>query len=224
MSKQRRGSQVLLQQAVQYCPDAVLSALRASGSLTSHESIEWLSPLKKDGYKEFKDVEFIEKLGLADRLSTPLAEFWPSSGPRWDGLGITSEGTVVLVEAKAHIPEAASPGSGAKAISSVQLIHDSLEKTRRFIAPRSTASWTDTFYQYTNRIAHQFFLKHLNDVESVLVFLNFINATEMNGPATIEEWIGAKRLMHHLLQLPEDLKSFGVFHAFLDAKLVPSAA
>jgi hypothetical protein len=209
---------------VESCPDSILACLRDAKAIAPDETVDWISPVREDGYREYKDAEFLEKLGLSDRLRTPLSEFWPQSGPRWDGLGITSKGRLVLVEAKAHIPEAASPGSKATAESSLKLIHNSLEKTRRAIAPRSTASWKNTFYQYTNRIAHQYFLSQINEVESVLIFLNFVNADEMGGPRTIEEWNGAKKLMHCLLQLPDNLERIGVFHAFLDANKVPNAA
>ncbi len=219
--KSRRGSQRLLQESVQHCPDLLLASLRESGAIHHSETVAWVSPLVEDGHKEYKDSEFVAKLGLTDQLDVPLVSFWPRSGPRWDALGITSDGRPVLVEAKAHIPEAASPGSTAVAEQSIRLISSSLEKVRRRIAPRSSASWTDTFYQYTNRLAHQYFFRELNDIDSVLVFLNFLNAEEMNGPRTMEEWHGAIKLMHTLLQIPDDLEKFGVYHAFLDANLVP---
>lgn len=220
----RRGSQRLLQGAVEFCPDYLLSSIHGAGALSVGETITWVSPAQEDRYREYKDAEFIDRLGLTDRLATPLSDFWPRSGPRWDALGITSQRRPVLVEAKAHIPEAASPGSSASAESSVQLIRSSLEQTRRFVAPRSAASWTDTFYQYTNRLAHQYFLRELNRIDSVLIFLNFVNAIEMDGPRTADEWNGAKKLMHYLLQLPDNLEHFGVFHVFLDAEKVPDVA
>lgn len=222
--KSRRGSQRLLQEAVEFCPEYLLATLQNGGGLSVGESVSWVSPVSSDGFREYKDAEFIDRLGMTDRLNTPLSDFWPRSGPRWDALGVSSRGRPILVEAKAHIPEAASPGSSASADTSIQLIQSSLEATRRAIAPRSTASWTGTFYQYTNRLAHQYFFRELNDIDSVLVFLNFINASDMQGPRTTEEWDGAKKLMHNLLQLPDDLESFGVFHVFLDATKVPRGA
>jgi hypothetical protein len=223
-NKSRRGSQRLLQEAVEFCPDYLLASLQLGGGISTGETVSWVSPVRDDGYREYKDAEFIERLELTERLKTPLSDFWPRSGPRWDALGMSSNNRPILVEAKAHIPETASPGSSASAESSVQLIQTSLKRTRRFIAPRSTAPWAGTFYQYTNRLAHQYFLRELNSIDSVLIFLNFINAAEMNGPKTAEEWIGAKKLMHYLLQLPDDLENLGVFHVYLDAEKVPSAA
>ena len=40
----------------------------------------------------------------------------------------------------------------------------------------------------------------------------------MKGPETREEWLGAIRLVHAVLGLPEKLEKFGVYHAFLDSR------
>lgn len=220
----RRGSQRLLQQTVQMVPQVLLTALRESGCVGKSEKVSWVSPLARDEYREYFDNAALEKLGLREKISIPLAEFWPTRGPVWDALGTTDSGDPLLVEAKAHIPEAVSPGSKAKARRSVDLIRKSLERTRKFIAPRSKAVWTDTFYQYANRFAYQYYLRELNEIESRLVFLYFVNAAEMNGPTSADEWRGATRLIHSLLGLPASLREFGVFHAYVDAAIVPDAA
>jgi len=72
------------------------------------------------------------------------------------------------------------------------------------------------FDQYANRLAHHYFLRKLNGVQAALVFLYFTNATEMQGPTSELEWKGAVRLIHSVLGIPADLKSFGVFEAFVD--------
>lgn len=162
----------------------------------------------------------LEKAGIATAsLKKPLQEFWPARGPVWDALGITSEGHPLFLEAKAHIPEAATPASKASP-ASLQLIEQSLGEARQFYAPRATATWSNLFYQYANRLAHQYFLRKLNDVPSTLVFLYFVNADDMLGPMSAEEWNGAVQLIHAVLGLPKDLKRYGVFDAFLDARLL----
>jgi hypothetical protein len=140
----------------------------------------------------------------------------------WDALGITSEGNPLFIEAKAHIPEAATPATKA-AMASLDLINRSLGEARRFYAPRAKAIWSGLFYQYANRLANQYFLRRLNDVPSTLVFLYFVNANDMPGPMSEEEWHGAVRLIHAALGVPKDLRSFGVFDAFLDARLLQDA-
>jgi hypothetical protein len=139
---------------------------------------------------------------------------------RW---GLRRKGTPLFIEAKAHIPEAASPATKASSAESLDLIDRSLGEARRFYAPRATASWSNLFYQYANRLAHQYFLRQVNNVSSTLVFLYFVNADDMLGPMSEEEWHGAVRLIHAVLGLRKDLRSYGVFDAFLDARLLQDA-
>ena len=80
------------------------------------------------------------------------------------------------------------------------------------------------FFQYANRLAHQYFLRELNQIPSRLVFLYFTNAKDVDGPSTEEEWRGAIRLLHAQLGLAQDLKHFGVYDAYLDARDVIDAA
>ena len=70
--------------------------------------------------------------------------------------------------------------------------------------------------QYANRLAHQYYLRKLNNIPSILVFLYFINATEMDGPSSMLEWEGATRLLHAVLGLPKDLKRHDVYQAYID--------
>jgi hypothetical protein len=70
---------------------------------------------------------------------------------------MTSNGRSLLLEAKAHIPQKASPGTKASEESRLK-IERSLEIARQHYAPRASASWTSTFYQYANRLAFQFLL------------------------------------------------------------------
>lgn len=210
------GSQRLLQIAVNNRPQLLQAALRKAKAIQRRESVTWLSPLDSDGYTEYRDKAAQNKLGINDRLVVPLKEFWPARGAVWDALARTQSGRPILVEAKAHIPEAASPGTKASP-SSLKLIQKSLNATRKHLAPRSSAVWTGTFYQYANRLAYQYYLRVLNRIDSSLVFLDFTNAADMDGPNTEEEWRGATRLIHAVLGIPADLSRFSVFHAYIDA-------
>ena len=211
------GSQRLLQLAVNLRPELLQSALRKAGALRKREAVSWASPLASDNYTEYRDQAALEKLSLRDRVTTPLREFWPLRGPVWDALGVTSRGRPIMVEAKAHIPEAASPGTRASP-KSMELIERSLRITRKYLAPRASAPWTGTFYQYANRLAYQYYLRVLNSVDSSLVFLDFTNAVDVDGPTTEDEWRGATRIIHAVLGLPASLDHFGVYHAFVDAR------
>jgi hypothetical protein len=100
--------------------------------------------------------------------------------------------------------------------ASLKMITHSLEEARRWYAPKSKAEWTGTFYQYANRLGHHYFISKVNRVPSVLVFLYFVNASDMKGPSDEAEWKGASRLLHAALGVPSDLAARGVVDAFLD--------
>lgn len=212
-----RGSQRWLQIAVNRKPQLLLGALRRSGAVGSQTNVEWRSPLESDEFREYRDQKALDKVGIAN-LKSPLESFWPPRGPVWDALGI-ADNLSIFIEAKAHIPEAASGGTRASEPSK-ERIDQSLSQARHFYAPQATADWSASFYQYANRLAHHYFLTELNHIPSALVFLYFVNADDMLGPTSEAEWHGAARLIHAALGLPNDLASNGVFDAFLDARLL----
>ena len=219
----KRNSKRLLWDAVNKYPQLFCSSLRRSGALEPCEDVEWASPLAKDDYHEYGVGKVVENLCLSGSISVPLKEFWPSPGPVWDGLGVSSQGRPILVEAKAHIPEAASPDTKASS-KSRKLIEQSLDATRGHFAPGSRADWTRTFYQYANRLAHQYWLREMNKINSSLVFLYFTNAFDMGGPDTEAEWQGATKELHDELGLPASLEKFGVYHAYVDAEQLSNAS
>jgi hypothetical protein len=209
------GSQRWLQIAVDRAPEILIASLREAGAIDTEETVHWKSPLKADGFAEYRDTAAL-KLINADHLATrSLSEFWQRRGPVWDALGVSSTGTRILVEAKAHIPEAASPPSKATE-KSLALIRQSLEEARRFYAPKATADWTGNLYQYANRLAIHYLLRTVNGLPTKLIFLDFINALDMNGPTDPLEWQGATRLIHALLGLPASLEKHGVYHVYVD--------
>ena len=109
-----RGSQRWLQLAVNRCPKLIDDAIGEALDLGQDETIEWLSPLESDCFREYRDREFLERLGITSKqLCRQLKDFWPRSGPRWDGLARTSCGRCLLVEAKANIPEFNSSSTAA---------------------------------------------------------------------------------------------------------------
>lgn len=210
------GSQRWLQVAVDRAPGLLDSALRQAGAICSNETVLWKSPLPPE-FIECRDLAALRLINADPLPKRTLAEFWPRRGPVWDALGVSSAGTRILLEAKAHIPEAASPPSQASAVSLAH-IRQSLAEARKFYAPEAKADWSGHLYQYANRLAFQYLLNHLNGLPSKLIFLDFLYAKDMDGPNSRLEWEGATRLIHALLGLPADLRKFGVFHAYLDVR------
>ena len=101
------GSKMWLQRLVNHYPEQLNAAVRVALDLLPEVPIEWLSPLAGDAYSEYSDQDFLDLLGavLGQR---PINTFWPVGGPKWDALGRTARGDLLLVEAKAHIDEVVS--------------------------------------------------------------------------------------------------------------------
>jgi hypothetical protein len=211
-----KGSRRWIQLATTSRRDLLSRELRAALGLGSTASIDWVSPMPPK-YNELRDGAALRAVGLSELPAQSLSSFWPRRGPVWDAIGLIDGHEPVFVEAKAHIPEAASPATAAGA-DSVLLIRRSLSEARRYYAPRAKGDWSGTFYQYANRLAHHYWLRKVNGVRSHLVFVYFINDVAMGGPKTVQEWRGAIRLLHAALGLPADLSKRGVHEVFLDVQ------
>jgi hypothetical protein len=189
-----KGSQKWLQRLVNRAPHLLDRALGGPLNFSATDKIEWLSPRADDAYAEYRDDAFLQRVGVQG-VRTSLLAFWPAQGPQWDGLGRTSRGEPLLVEAKSHIPELLSPACRATG-RSLGTIRVSLDRVKRAVGSRAAADWCEAYYQYTNRLAHLHYLRTLNRIPAFLIFVYFLNDSSMEGPATAEEWAGALRLAH----------------------------
>jgi len=160
--------------------------------------VNWQSPLQEDLYAEYRDNDFIDKVGL-DNQEIKLSEFWPIQGPQWDALATTNQG-VILVEAKANIPEIVSPATSARE-KSKKLIDKSLKETKDYLSIKNNIDWSGKFYQYTNRLAHLYFLRIKRDKPVYLINIYFIGDKSVNGPNTIQEWEAALQVLYCYLGL-----------------------
>jgi len=212
-----RGSQKWIQKLINEKPDILSTQIRKSINLPAQDSIEWLSPLKADDYAEYRDEAFLIRLGI-EPGQVPLESFWPKRGPQWDALGKSSSGRLFLVEAKSHIPELLST-LGAKDAQSKKKIQSSLETIKRAYGSRSSFDWSITFYQYSNRLAHVRFLRD-HEKPAFLVFVYFLNDSEVNGPSTALEWQGATKLLHSCLGVSDRTLKKYVINAFIDVDLL----
>ena len=198
-----RGSQRWLQLAVNRCPDVIDGAIAKTVGLERDETIRWLSPLESDTFTEYRDNVFLERLGITPQHRR-LEDFWPKRGPKWDGLGRTSGGRYLVIEAKANIPEFDSNPSGATEVS-LRKIRKAFDETRAFLKVNSKTDWSSCFYQYANRLAHLYYLRELNKVDAALVFIYFVGDTTRPGvnPVSREGWQAAIDLANHHLGIRE---------------------
>jgi len=213
----KRGSQHWLQ-VLANGPSPVLEAALPE---EVRRGFRWLSPLRADEFAEYRDDSFLELVGLTlDRI--PRKSFWPARGPVWDGLAVTSSGTVLMVEAKANLPELQSPPSKARPRSAL-LIRQSLDRAKGSFGAPEEADWSNVYYQYANRLAWLHLLRAENGVAAYLLFLYFSGASEVAGPASAAEWLPAIDRAHRALRLGTGPLTPYALDAFVDVATLADA-
>jgi hypothetical protein len=179
--------------------------------------IEWVSPLREDGFAEYRDASFLRRLDL-DHLAYSLGEFWPRRGPQWDALGQAAEKTI-LVEAKARLPEFVSPASQASKASLLK-IEGAFARVKQDLGIDQGFDWTQEYYQYANRIAHLWWLRE-NGVDAHLMFVDFMHDADVGGPSDIQTWRQAYAGADARLGLPpRHALSPYMHHVYPDTRLL----
>jgi hypothetical protein len=68
--------------------ESLLKLLHSVGA--DYSRIEWVSPIKSTGFAEYRDADFLQRLGLG-HLVEALQKFWPDNGPCWDALAVAHD-------------------------------------------------------------------------------------------------------------------------------------
>jgi hypothetical protein len=169
-------------------------------------SIKWLSPLTSESYKEYKLEEISQKypeLNL-ERLD------WKRLGiikSQWDAIGVSPDGTLIIVEAKAHTRELEKTRCGAS------------EKNKQKISALvsqvmgDNPVWMDGFYQTANRYVYLDALLKAG-IKARLVYLYFINDVSYR-PESEEAWNQFFKTKFNLPPVPTNLEGF-VSHIYID--------
>ncbi|WP_310601093.1 hypothetical protein [Desulfobulbus sp.] len=85
-----RGSLKWIQRLVEHNPSVLNSRLQEVGALAT-DRLVWLSPFFEDGYAEYRDADFLNRIGQG-HLASALKGFWPQRGPQWDALASDGAG------------------------------------------------------------------------------------------------------------------------------------
>ena len=194
-----KGSLKWIQEFVNHRSSALDAAIRSAAGDAIDTPIHWKSPLKEDQLAEYRDGDFLSRLGVSLPVRS-LGNFWPERGPQWDALGVDTSGTAILVEAKAHLDEIFSTPTQAGEASK-QKIQLALKETENYLGVKSTCDWSGRFYQYANRLAHLYLLHAVNHVDAYMVFVYFVGDAEMGGPKTDGEWRAAIKVLEGALGL-----------------------
>jgi hypothetical protein len=193
--------------------------VRAEFPDLAEASIEWRSPLEADGYREYWDAGFLNRVGL-EQHGPDLKAYWPTGGPHWDALAVvTRPGSgrpgVLLAEGKSYPGELYGSGCQAELGSdSRALIERSLAQTQDQlgVTDRTPADWCGPLYQTANRLAHLVWLRSLG-VRAWLLHLLFLD--DPHRPTTADEWERAGRAADEELGLRGPVPDAG--HVLLPA-------
>lgn len=205
------GSQRQIQTSVNERTELLTAAI--AQSLSSYDlkrgDIHWVSPLASDSYTEYRDSEFLERVGLG-HLSKQLSEYWPRRGPCWDALARVGDGCI-LIEAKSHVPEIYGGGCGASPASKSKILV-ALDTTKAWLGVPRDVDWTGRLYQSANRYAYLYFLRQIAKVPAFLVNVYFVG--DPRTPTTRDAWSIAIQSVNKQLGLSDAVPYSG--SVFLD--------
>lgn len=132
--------------------------------------IAWISPLKKDKYREYTLKVALEDPRLKEMFKGISWNFWPNRQPQWDAIGLAEDQTLVIVEAKARIWEIGG-GCGSTNQTNKNKIYEAISDVFS-----NCDLWMKKYYQIANRFVFLDKLLGENADRSVkLVFIDFVN-------------------------------------------------
>jgi len=180
--------QIYVNRRVDELDKSILAALPALAS--GSPRITWVSPIESRSFIEYQDDDFLEALGMTDRLPA-LKGFWPRGGPTWDGLASLQlehgpqRNGVLLVEGKSHVPEVYGPGCQASPESRAK-ISKALSVAKRWLQVPDEFDWLGPLYQSANRLAHLYFFREVLQVPAWLVNVCFLD--DPHSPTSRQQW------------------------------------
>ena len=172
-----------------------------SESAKISENINWFDfDFNGPEDKELLNIDFIEE------LKNKWRKYWVcgggSFGLNWDVVGLSDDGTYVLVEAKANLDEMLkTPPAGGSDESKNKNDAVIQQFVQKYKINKTPSDLDTTCYQFTNRlIALDFLLSH--GYKAKLVYVLFENGFEFNASSnrsvSKEEWQNA---FEHELEL-----------------------
>lgn len=207
-----KGSQLQTQLYVNARPQVLNAAIVEAGtSIPEGADIEWRSPLREDGYAEYRDADFLAALGL-ESYANALKTYWPARGPRWDALAHVTEASlpngfgVILAEGKSY-PDEMKSSCRAEGRSREQIAAAVAQAQEALGTAVDPEPWLAGYYQLANRLAHVVWLRE-QGVTAWLVHLLFVG--DPHRSTTREAWAEALANVRSELGLPDSSASVEV--------------
>lgn len=152
------------------------NALVADKLGLADNNIDWLD----FGYKGKYDDEELLNFDFIPLLKEEWRQYWACgrAGVNWDAIGVASDKTYILVEAKAHIGEFKNScsASGESKSNNVRRIQELLDK---YHIDSKADNWLAKDYQLANRLVSLDYLL-TRGYKAKLVYLLFVNGYEQN--------------------------------------------
>jgi hypothetical protein len=156
------------------------------------------------GYREPRDSTFWPAIEHPE-LAAEAAAWWPMrGGPSWDALALahnsSGQTSVILVEAKANVPEFTA-GSCKAMGKSLLMITNALDSARRALgATGPSEAWLGPHYQLANRIAWALWLRS-HRIDAIFAHVLFARDSS-HLSARDEELVATAHAGHEVLGIP----------------------
>jgi hypothetical protein len=193
---------------VNEAPALLNGTLFSASSMLAHAAAAdpvWLSPLADEGYEEYWNERFLERLDLLDEHLESFRAFWPfkpwANGkvnprgtPHWDALArvplASGRPGAIMIEAKAHRGELMKPNDRSKADDqSLAKIRTSFAEVRGFYEiDDAVPAWETRYYQFCNRLAHLWWMNERAEVPTWLVYVLIVDDPAWRDGMTAPQW------------------------------------
>lgn len=211
-----KGSQFQLQKLINNNPNFVTESLLCSNHslLLYSQDVEWVSPLKEQQYKEYKDnlLELLFEGESLEKVNQKLRQFWPARGPVWDGVGIVhgvdGRKGLILIEAKSYPAESKSALKAKSLDSREKIISRIVEVKAKVNSTSAIEVWTNQYYQMANRLCFTCFLNEQLGIPTWLVLCNFVNDSSFKRTSRIE-WLQHQKNIWKALGVNSESKLMG---------------
>lgn len=182
------------------------AAIRNELPAVDATDLEWRAPLAEHRYAEPRDATFWPVIERPE-LASVARGWWPSGGPSWDAIAIARRpnrtDTLILIEAKANVPEFGGAPCAATSERSIMKITAAMTAVHAALGARGPATvWLGPYYQLANRLTWTHWLR-ARGVDAVFVHLLF-HGDRSHIPTSKEALLQAATDAHRALGVPRD--------------------
>jgi len=183
-----KGSKLWMQKIANELKDKFEIIIKKDHPELKNLKFIWISPQAPDLKKEYRNG-FIKVKALNYCGDKKIKDFWPSTGPSWDGVIVTESENgkkgLILIEAKANLDEMKPSKTKSISNENSELIHNSI----KYVSKKFNIKLNNKIsYQLLNRLTFLAKLNEYFEIETKLIYLHFINDTSYK-PTKKEQFV-----------------------------------